>query len=437
MSEADRRPSEPFWLWGYVVALAVFWTVAVGATLAWELVNQRNHAEDVARAEARGTCKRNEGFLRWYSALGGLYAQVSKATQPNPRLTHLRDRDAVLPSGGRLTLVNPIDMIAQLRDYSDEKSDLHARPATFAQTVSGSRTPPDLWEVGALDAIGRGRSEVSSVSSIDQEPYMRLMRPLVLERSCVKCHPEQASRTGQIYGGFSVSLPMSVVWPNQRAEMLRRLSGYGGMWLVGVAGIGLGSHSLRRQMERRRRAEQTLREQQTQMLAAQQIQERLLPAGPPQLAGFDVAGASFPAEFTSGDYFDYIPMRGESIGLAIADVCGHGLGPALLMASTQAFLRSSAEIHDDVGEILGRVNRCLMDVGEQHRFVTLFLGRLDVRARTLTYTSAGHPTGYILDAFGAVKARLESTALPLAIAADTEFRAGAACRWNRVICCFW
>ncbi len=424
MREANRRPSEAFWLRGYVLTLAVFWTAAVGATLAWELVNQRNHARDLARAEARGLCKRNEGFLRWYSALGGLYAQVGKATQPNPKLAYLPDRDAVLPSGDRVTLVNPINMLAQLSAYSDDKSTLHARPTTFEQTDYNPQTAPDLWEIGALNAIERGGEEVSAVRPIEQEQYLRLMRPLELEWTCVKCHPDQASHTGQIYGGFSVSIPMSVVWPNQRDQMYRSLLGYGGMWLVGLAGIGLGSRSLRRQMERRRQAEQTLREHQTQMLAAQQIQKRLLPSGPPQLAGFDVAGASFPAEFTSGDYFDYIPMCDECVGLAIADVCGHGLGPALLMASTQAFLRSSAEVYDDLGEIVGHVNRCLQGVAEQHRFVTFFLGRLDVRARTFTYVSAGHPAGYVLDASGIVKSRLESTAVPLGIAMDTEFSSG-------------
>lgn len=424
MSEAERRPSEPFWLWRYVWTLVVFWTAAVGATLAWELVSQGNKARDVARAEARGSCERNQGFLRWYAGLGGLYAAVSNDTQPSQKLSYLHDRDAVLPSGRRLTLVNPIDMLRQVREYSKGESDLHARLSEFEQSASDSKHTPDPWETGALEALERGAAEVSSVSPVGEDLHLRLMRPLVLEPTCVKCHPDQASHVGQVYGGSSVSLPMSVVWPSQRAEMVQSLCGYGGMWLFGLAGIALGARSLRRQVKKRRQAEQVLWERETQMLAAQQIQERLLPAGPPLLPGFDVAGASSPAEFTSGDYFDYVPLRDGSLGLVIADVCGHGLGPALLMASTQAFLRSSAEVHDDLGKILGHVNHCLTDVAEQHRFVTLFLGRLDPHTRTFTYASAGHPTGYVLDASGAVKARLESTTLPLGIAPETTFPIG-------------
>ena len=396
----------------------------MGITLTWELLDEVNQARDVAQAQARGTCNRNEGFLRWYSALGGLYALASKDTQPSSELAHSADRDINMPSGQRLTLVNPVDMMRQIRAISQEESDLHARLTASGRTHS--QNAPDPWETEALEAFEHGKAEVSSVSPIDQEPYMRVMRPLVLDRTCVKCHPEQADRMGQVYGGFSVSLPMAVVWPNERDEMVRRVFGYGSMWLLGLVGIGVGSRILQRQIEHRRQAERSLRARDAQMLAAQQIQACLLPAGPPPLPGFDIAGATYPAEFTSGDYYDYIPMRDGSIGLVIADVCGHGLGPALLMASTQAFLRSSAEVHDDISEILSRVNRCLLDVAEQDRFVTLFLGRLDPLARTLTYSSAGHPTGYVLDASGAIKTQLEGTTVPLAIASDTTFPLGSA-----------
>jgi sigma-B regulation protein RsbU (phosphoserine phosphatase) len=124
---------------------------------------------------------------------------------------------------------------------------------------------------------------------------------------------------------------------------------------------------------------------------------------------FDIAGVC-PAEFTS-DYFDYIPLRDGGIGLAIADVCGHGLGPALLMASTQAFLRSSAEVHDDLGQILGHVNHCLADVAEQHRFVTLFLGRVDP-ARSYTSPASHRLCGCLRGC----QSPAGNTAQPLAIA---------------------
>ena len=115
-------------------------------------------------------------------------------------------------------------------------------------------------------------------------------------------------------------------------------------------------------------------------------------------------------------------MPNGTVGFVISDVSGHGFGPALLMASTSTLIRLLAETQTDVGEILGRVNRFLAKETDDH-FVTLLLGCLDPQSRSFQYASGGHPTGYILDSSGAVKARLESTAPPLAISPATEFPA--------------
>ena len=60
--------------------------------------------------------------------------------------------------------------------------------------------------------------------------------------------------------------------------------------------------------------------------AAQEIQQRLYPAGAPALPGLDIAGALYPAKDTAGDYFDYIPMADGCIGIVLGDVSSHGMG---------------------------------------------------------------------------------------------------------------
>lgn len=179
-----------------------------------------------------------------------------------------------------------------------------------------------------------------------------------------------------------------------------------------------------RDVTERRRAEKSIRETQAQMLAAQRIQAHLLPQSSPTIAGLDIAGLSHPAEFTAGDYFDYLPMADGSLGLVIADVAGHGFGPALLMATTYAHLRSFAEICAHIEQIVTRANTVLCRETETDRFVTLFFGRLDHATRSLTYVNAGHPAGYVIDASGAVKATLNSTSVALGILPDAEFPVG-------------
>lgn len=191
---------------------------------------------------------------------------------------------------------------------------------------------------------------------------------------------------------------------------------------------GLLVSSAIRDLSERKQTEHTLRENEVQLLAAQRIQQHLLPRQSPLLPGFDVAGTMYPAGLAGGDYFDYLPMSPPCMGFVIGDVAGHGVGPALLMAVTHAHLRSLAQLHADPREILARANAILVDGSDEDRFVTLLLAKLDPRDRSLVYSGAGHPPGYVLSADGSVKTSMESRSLPLGVMADTSFETSAQIR---------
>jgi len=192
----------------------------------------------------------------------------------------------------------------------------------------------------------------------------------------------------------------------QQAELLRRLEQR--------------EHERQLAEVRQRLEAERLREE---MRIARQIQQKLFPVAPLPLHGFDVSGASHPAEATGGDYFDYVPMRDGSLGIVIGDVSGHGYGPALLMAQTRAYLRAFLLTHTDIREIIALVNRALADDTPDGRFTTLLFVRIDLATRTLQYVSAGHTTSYLLGASGEVKAELFSTGMPLGIVADGDYDA--------------
>jgi PAS domain S-box-containing protein len=167
--------------------------------------------------------------------------------------------------------------------------------------------------------------------------------------------------------------------------------------------------------ERHRRAEEAG--------VAQRIQQKLFPAAAPRLPGFDIGGMSYPAEATGGDYFDYIPMSDGGIAFAIGDVSGHSFGPALLMASTRAYLRALAQTRSDIGEIMTLVNRVVTHDTQGENFITLLLAHLDPETRSLVYANAGHPTGYIFDASAQQKVLLKSTGFPLGVMSEEVFGA--------------
>ncbi|MBV9123125.1 MAG: SpoIIE family protein phosphatase [Planctomycetes bacterium] len=170
-----------------------------------------------------------------------------------------------------------------------------------------------------------------------------------------------------------------------------------------------------------KRAEKELRRLLTESQAARLIQQKLYPLAAPVTVSFDIGGASYPAQATGGDYFDFFPLRDQSLGIVVGDVSGHGFGPALLMAETRAYLRALAQTEEDLSKILALTNRVLCEDTGGDNFVTLFFGRLDPKTRTFHYASAGHPTGYILDTAGAVKRELPSTGPPLGLMEEAQF----------------
>jgi PAS domain S-box-containing protein len=169
------------------------------------------------------------------------------------------------------------------------------------------------------------------------------------------------------------------------------------------------------QFIQRQHAEMVVHAREREFRLARTIQQGLLPKAPPVLAGFEIAGVSYPTQETGGDYFDFIPLSDGHWGIVIGDASGHGIGAALLVADTRAYLRAFALTHTDPGEVLDSVNQRLVEDITADHFVTLFLGRLHPLTRSLVYSNAGHLPAYVLDGRGEVKRVLQSTDLPLGV----------------------
>ena len=158
-------------------------------------------------------------------------------------------------------------------------------------------------------------------------------------------------------------------------------------------------------------------EQELELGIAGRVQQGLFPACAPRFPGFDLAGVAHPAAAMCGDYYDFVVDDHDRLGIAIGDVSGHGLGPALVMAATRAYLRAFLRTLPDMGDVLRALNRVLVTDLEDERFVTMLLARLDARTRSLTYANAGHTPGFVLARDGRVRAALESSGTPLGVSA--------------------
>jgi sigma-B regulation protein RsbU (phosphoserine phosphatase) len=175
--------------------------------------------------------------------------------------------------------------------------------------------------------------------------------------------------------------------------------------------------SIARDVTERRRATEI----ENSLRLARQVQQRLFPMSPPKVDGFDAWGVSIPAQATGGDYFDFLPRPGGSLGLVIGDVSGHGFDSTILMAQTRALLRAAARDESDPARVLSAVNALLAPDLNENRYVSMVAVELDPNARSFRWANAGHVPGYVLDRAGRVKTELASTGVVLGLFDDATF----------------
>lgn len=122
------------------------------------------------------------------------------------------------------------------------------------------------------------------------------------------------------------------------------------------------------------------------------VQQWLLPKQPPALTDAETTVRYLPMMGVSGDYYDFLPLHEEQMGLAVGDVCGKGMGAALLMASVCLTFRAQVQARSaTAGELLAYLNRAIYRATPENQFVTLVYGVWDASIHTFTYSRAGHP----------------------------------------------
>ena len=157
-------------------------------------------------------------------------------------------------------------------------------------------------------------------------------------------------------------------------------------------------------VEELRQAERIERE----LEIARRIQTSLLPGDPPQIEGLELAGRCVPASEVGGDYYDFFLSDG-ALGLLIADVSGHSIGPALMMAITRSVLRLEIARGKSPAEVLAATNSSLYnDLTQAELLITIFYANYNYKTRTLTYANAGHNLSFVWHASESKRTPLES-----------------------------
>lgn len=232
------------------------WSLLLGASLIWNWRIQDERSAELATSVLRAAFAKDQAFRFWAARYGGVYVKTESGVTPNPYLAHLGDRDLTATDGTRLTLLNPAAMLTQVMAEYAELYGIKGR--IVGQIALNPKDLPDTWENQAIEAFKQGAEEVVETMLIDGEPHLRLMKPMIMQPSCMKCHGHLGYQIGEVRGGVGVSMPLNTyIQGNAHARNL--LAGSHLLfWLLGVLIIW----RLWRQAERRERAQSRLNAEQ-------------------------------------------------------------------------------------------------------------------------------------------------------------------------------
>ena len=137
-----------------------------------------------------------------------------------------------------------------------------------------------------------------------------------------------------------------------------------------------------------------------ELAIARQIQLSFFPKKIPELPGFDIYGGNTSTAEVGGDYYDFIPIVANQIGIAIADVSGKGIPSALIMAAFRASLKAEIRNNYAIRTIMAKVNSLMHESIEPGNYVTAFYGVLDSQKKIFTFSNGGHNPPLVLKAGG-------------------------------------
>lgn len=164
------------------------------------------------------------------------------------------------------------------------------------------------------------------------------------------------------------------------------------------------------------------REIERDMQVARDVQRGFLPDHTPDIPGYDFFDYYEPAEQVGGDYFDYLPLPDGRLAVVVADVVGHGVAAALLMAKLSAEARNALYVEPTPADAITHLNERLAQLNIQ-RFVTLICVVLDPRSHTAVIVNAGHMAPLVRRKNGAVEEPGEALAgIPLGISAGIAYQ---------------
>jgi PAS domain S-box-containing protein len=188
------------------LVFSFLWAAFVYYLYASSQESHRHHLVQQALSEAKAAWSRDLHSRRWAAKMGGLYVRITEDVHPNPYL-NVPKRDVVTTDGDRLTLINPA-MMARMINETGQESGHQARIVSLDPI--NPKNVANGWEARALARFTSRGDEFYEEGTVNGRPALRYIRAMITEEPCLRCHAQQGYKIGDIRGGISVTVPMTV-----------------------------------------------------------------------------------------------------------------------------------------------------------------------------------------------------------------------------------
>jgi diguanylate cyclase (GGDEF)-like protein len=239
LNPVNRRPGlRSSRHWG--IATAIFWTMAVAVSLAWNTFLVRETVTTQAYSQASAALEKDHAYRHLVSSIGGFYVPLERGIAPNPNLEHLPQRDITSEDGTPLTLVNSSYFVRLVHDQEALSSDQGLRGHVTSEHPLRQENMPDEWERQALRRFKQGETEVSAELSINDRRYFRMMRPRYATQRCLTCHNNADYKVGGVLGGLGVLVPLQLLEEDAGHHLTILGFGHAALWLFGLGALTVG-----------------------------------------------------------------------------------------------------------------------------------------------------------------------------------------------------
>ncbi len=193
-----------------------------------------NQVIALAKNTARTALNKDLASRKWVIGHGGIYVPVNAKTPPNPYLKQIFERDIKTPSGIPLTLMNSAYVLRQMIEsygtlYGEKTGVSSIKPLSPANKA-------DAWQGKAIQYLSKNRSidEYDEIAIINNEKHVRMMIPMITEKSCQKCHDPSENPIGGLRGGIDISVPLKTFYSLTNSALKETFIWLIIIWIVGV-----------------------------------------------------------------------------------------------------------------------------------------------------------------------------------------------------------